>query len=194
MSNPPKNNAPGLAVDGLPEGTADSAAAAEAAGEPFYSQQNWCRENSYGYIMRRIMQVMVGQVDKRLESLGLTQAQWSPLFLIGQRKVSTLAELSRELQLDAGALTRTLDRLELKGLCRRERSTEDRRVVHLVLTPEGEAAMAPVPEVLCQVSNRLLEGFTHDEWQTLLTLLRKLQANAEVMRESTTQDPHKTSD
>jgi DNA-binding MarR family transcriptional regulator len=156
----------------------------ESPAAGIYTQQNWCRENSFGYIMRRIMQVMVGQVDKRLEGLGLTQAQWSPLFLIGQRKVSTLAELSRELQLDAGALTRTLDRLELKGLCRRERSTEDRRVVHLALTPEGQAAMAPVPEVLCDVSNRLLDGFTEEEWQTLMRLLRKLQANAEVMRET----------
>ena len=185
MSGPPRDEA---LVQGGGAGAPAVAAPATEAGNAFYSQQNWCRENSYGYIMRRIMQVMVGQVDKRLESLGLTQAQWSPLFLIGQRKVSTLAELSRELQLDAGALTRTLDRLELKGLCRRERSTEDRRVVHLVLTPEGEAAMAPVPEVLCQVSNRLLEGFTHEEWQMLLTLLRKLQVNAEAMREAPSQD------
>ncbi|MFT3856479.1 MAG: MarR family transcriptional regulator [Aquabacterium sp.] len=127
---------------------------------------------------------MVGQVDKRLEHHGLTQAQWSPLFLIGQGRANTLAELARELQLDAGALTRTLDRLEAKGLCRRERSTEDRRVVHLALTPEGEAAMAPVPEVLCDVSNRLLEGFTQAEWQTLMDLLRRLQANAEAMRDA----------
>jgi DNA-binding MarR family transcriptional regulator len=170
--------------------------AGASASEPshgFYRSQNWCRENSFGYLMRRIMQVMVGQVDRRLETLGLTQAQWSPLFLIGQRKASTLAELSRELHLDAGALTRTLDRLELKGLCRRERSTEDRRVVHLALTPEGEAAMAPVPQVLCEISNRLLDGFTDEEWQTLMHLLRKLQANAEVMREHPTPDASNTS-
>lgn len=154
-----------------------------AAPSAFYSQENWCRENSFGYLMRGITQVMVAQVDKRLDSHGLTQAQWAPLFLIGQGRASTLAELARELQLDAGALTRTLDRLEAKGLCRRERSTEDRRVVHLALTPQGQAAMAPVPEVLCDVSNRLLDGFSEDEWMTLLRLLRKLSANAQAMRD-----------
>jgi len=162
-----------------------SAAPSEEAADPpvFYRSENWCRENSFGYLMRRVTQVLVAQVDKRLESHGLTQAQWGPLFFIGQRGVSTLAELSRELQMDAGALTRTLDRLEAKGLCRRERSTQDRRVVHLSLTPEGQATMAPVPEVLCQVSNRLLDGFTQEEWQTLMQLLRKLSANAQAMRE-----------
>jgi len=62
--------------------------------------------------------------------------------------------------------------------------------VHLALTPEGEAAIAPVPGVLCEVSNRLLEGFTRDEWQTLMILMRRLLANAEAMREETDAERH----
>jgi len=157
--------------------------------EPFYRRGTFSRENSVGYLMRRIVQMMVSQVDKRLESHGLTQAQWTPMFLIHQGRASTLAELSRDLQVDAGALTRTLDRLQAKGLCKRERSTEDRRVVHLALTPEGEAATAPVPEVLCEVSNALLDGFTPEEWQTLMTLLRRMLANAEALKESSDPAP-----
>lgn len=157
---------------------------------PIYRKGNWVRENSFGYIMRRIVQIMVGQVDKRLDTHGLTQAQWTPMFMISKGECNTLAALSRELQLDAGALTRTLDRLEAKGHCKRERSTEDRRVVHLALTPGGEAAIAPVPGVLCEVSNSLLEGFTHEEWQTLMLLLRRLLANAEAMREATDVERH----
>ena len=151
---------------------------------PIYSQGNWARENSFGYLMRRAVQMMVGLVDKQLESHGLTQAQWTPMFMIWQGRCNTLAELSRELQLDAGALTRTLDRLEAKGLCTRERSTDDRRVVHLALTPEGEAAIAPVPGVLCDVSNGLLDGFTKEEWQVLMGMLRRILANAEAMRDA----------
>ena len=150
----------------------------------FYQRGTYSRENSFGYMMRRISQMMASAVDKRLDIHGLTQAQWAPLFLIHQGRASTLAELSRDLQVDAGALTRTLDRLEAKGLCTRERSTEDRRVVHLALTPEGKAAAAPVPEVLCDVSNSLLKGFTQEEWQTLMSLLRRIQTNADVMREA----------
>ncbi len=155
----------------------------EPARTSFYKQGTFVRENSVGYLMRHIVNIMVTQIDKRLESHGLTHAQWTPLFLINQGRASTLAELSRDLQLDAGALTRTLDRLEAKGLCKRERSTEDRRVVHLALTPEGETATAPVPGVLCDVVNTLLSGFTQDEWQTLMVLLRRMLANAETLKD-----------
>ncbi|MBI5926186.1 MAG: MarR family transcriptional regulator [Aquabacterium sp.] len=163
--------------------TSDDAPEAATPTAPIYAKGNWKREDSFGYLMRRVVQMMVGVVDKRLDSHGLTQAQWTPMFMISKGECNTLAALSRELQLDAGALTRTLDRLETKGLCKRVRSTEDRRVVHLSLTEEGEKSIAPVPGVLCEVSNALLEGFTLEEWQTLMGLLRRIQVNAEHLRE-----------
>lgn len=155
----------------------------------FYRLGSFAREEGIGYLMRRIVQVVVNQVDRRLESGGLTHVQWAPLYMIQKTEGATLATLARELRTDPGALTRTLDRLEAKGLCRRERSTEDRRVVHLALTPEGEKATAPVPEVLCDVSNALLAGFTHEEWQTFMGLLRRVAANAEVLQNMPVEHP-----
>lgn len=149
----------------------------------FYRADGYSSDKSVGYLMRRIVLMIVNQVDRRLDSLDLTQAQWGPLFLIQQGRASTLAELSRDLQIDPGALTRTLDRLEAKGLCKRERSTEDRRVVNLALTPEGRAVTASVPQVLADVHNMLLAGFTETEWQTLLGLLQRVMTNAEAMRD-----------
>lgn len=170
--------------------TSKDAPDASVPAAPIYSTGNWKRENSFGYLMRRVVQMMVGVVDKRLDNHGLTQAQWTPMFMISKGECNTLAALSRELQLDAGALTRTLDRLEAKGLCKRVRSTEDRRVVHLSLTDEGEAAIAPVPGVLCNVSNALLDGFTQEEWQTLMVLLRRILANAENLRDAAEAERH----
>lgn len=149
----------------------------------FYVENGYPKQDSVGYLMRNVMRLFVNHIDHRLVSVGLTNAQWGPLFTIFKLKSTTLAELSRELQTDPGALTRTLDRLEAKGLCTRERSTEDRRVVKLALTPEGEAATAPVPGVLCEVMNAYLAGFSHEEWQALLDFLRRMQANAEALRD-----------
>jgi DNA-binding MarR family transcriptional regulator len=184
-------DAPPALMPDAPNGEAELHAGQPPVSEAFYKRGTFNREASVGYMMRRIVGIMTHQVDKRLESHGLTHAQWTPLFLINQGRASTLAELSRDLQVDAGALTRTLDRLEAKGLCRRERSTEDRRVVNLSLTPQGEVATAPVPAVLCGVSNSLLEGFTHEEWQTLMLLLRRMMANAEQMNKAGEPDDDK---
>lgn len=150
---------------------------------PIYDRATYARENSMGYFMRRIGQLMVGEVDRRLGSTGLTHAQWAPLFLIHRGEANTLAALARELQVDAGALTRTLDRLEAKGLCRRERSADDRRVVHLTLTPEGKKAAEPVPGILCDVSNAMLTGFSQAEWETMMGFLRRIVANAEALKD-----------
>jgi DNA-binding MarR family transcriptional regulator len=96
----------------------------------------------------------------------------------------TVAELARELQMDAGAMTRLLDRLEKKGLCKRVRSTEDRRVVMVELTPDGEAAAELVPGVLSEVLNSHLAGFSKTEWQALMTYLRRMIDNGEAMRKA----------
>jgi DNA-binding MarR family transcriptional regulator len=148
----------------------------------FYRANDYCAEESVGYLMRRIMSSIILQVDRRLGECDLTNAQWAPLFKIRKAKTMTVAELARSLEMDAGAMTRLLDRLEKKGLCKRVRSTEDRRVVQVELTPEGEAAIADVPAVLSEVMNAHLAGFSKTEWQALKTYLQRMVANGDVMR------------
>src|SRR6218665_724338 len=101
----------------------------------FYDAENYRPQESVGYLMRQVIGSITQQIDKRLEPHGLTHAQWAPLYklLIGG-EVSTVAELARVANVDPGAMTRLLDRLEAKGLCKRVRSSEDRRVVNVELT------------------------------------------------------------
>jgi len=148
----------------------------------FYRPDGWCAEDSVGYLMRRVMQSVTQETDKRLEPHGLTHAQWGPLFMLRKAGTATVAELARELQVDAGAMTRMLDRLETKGLCRRVRSTDDRRVVNIALTPDGERSADLVPAALAEVLNLHLAGFTKAEWQTLKILLQRILLNAGLCR------------
>ena len=148
----------------------------------FYRPDGWCAEDSVGYLMRRVMLSITQETDKRLEPHGLTHAQWGPLFMLRKAGTATVAELSRDLQVDAGAMTRMLDRLESKGLCRRVRSTDDRRVVNIALTPDGERAADLVPVALAEVLNLHLAGFTKAEWQILKNLLQRMLQNAGLCR------------
>ncbi|HZE92495.1 MAG TPA: MarR family transcriptional regulator [Rhizobacter sp.] len=148
----------------------------------FYSPATYCAEESVGYLMRRITTSIIAQVDRRLGECDLTNAQWAPLFNIKKVQTATIAELARASLMDAGAMTRLLDRLENKGLCKRVRCTEDRRVVRVELTPEGEAAIAEVPAMLAEVMNAHLSGFSKSEWQALQTYLKRMLENGEAMR------------
>jgi DNA-binding MarR family transcriptional regulator len=81
-------------------------------------------------------------------------------------------------------MTRLLDRLEKKNLCKRVRSTDDRRVVMVELTPEGKAAIQQVPAVLSEVMNAHLAGFSSTEWQNLKTYLNRMVETGETLRDT----------
>jgi DNA-binding MarR family transcriptional regulator len=150
----------------------------------FYRPGGFCAEDSVGYLMKRVGMSIVYQADKRLAEHGLTSAQWGPLMRMRISGGSTVAELARWMQVDAGAMTRLLDRLEKKGLCKRVRSTEDRRVVQVELTREGEAAITKVPVVLAEVMNAHLAGFSKTEWKALKSYLQRMVETGDALREA----------
>jgi DNA-binding MarR family transcriptional regulator len=149
---------------------------------PFYVAGQHRPDKSVGFLMRKVMGSVLAQVDAQLSAYDLTYVQWLPLYKLVMKEGNTVAGLARELDIDPGAMTRSLDRLEAKGLVRRERSTEDRRVVHLVLTEEGRKVARKVPTVLSGVMNGHLRGFSEAEWHLLLEFLNRMLTNGEAMR------------
>lgn len=148
----------------------------------FYRPDTYKAEDSVGYLMRRIVSAVAQSVETRLcEPGGPTYPQWLPLYKLHVGAATTVAELARACELDTGAMTRLLDRLEAKGLCRRVRSLEDRRVVNIELTDEGRAAAKEVPHVLCRVQNELLSDFDQEEWEQLKGYLRRILDNAQAL-------------
>ncbi|NRF68374.1 MarR family transcriptional regulator [Aquincola sp. S2] len=150
----------------------------------FYNPETLRADNSIGLLTKRAQQSILLAVDRRLAPHDLTHAQWVPLYKLAKGDCSTMAELARDVALDPGAMTRALDRLETKGLLKRVRSEDDRRVIKLELTAEGEEVAHLVPAVLAEVFNAHLAGFTKAEWSTLVGLLQRLVANGDALREA----------
>ena len=145
----------------------------------FYRAESYNPEDSVGYLMRQILNMVGHEIERELAHTELTNAQWIPLFKLYSGQASTVAELARCCHLDAGAMTRTLDRLEAKGLCQRLRSETDRRVVHIELTAAGTKAASAIPHILSGVQNAHLAGFNATEFQTLRDYLRRIFNNAQ---------------
>jgi DNA-binding MarR family transcriptional regulator len=148
----------------------------------FYRAEGYKPDESIGYLMRRILSLIAQGVERELGPTGLTNAQWVPLLKLYMGKASTAAELARECELDAGSMTRLLDRLEAKDLCRRIRSSEDRRVVNLELTDAGRAAAKEIPAILSRIQNAHLAGFSVEEWQVLKGYLRRILETAQSLQ------------
>ena len=150
----------------------------------FYQAGVYAPDRSIGFLMRRVLSSILQLADAQLAEQGLTYVQWLPLYklsLCGDTHSSTRA---KDLGMDPASVTRALDRIEAKGLLRRERSTTDRRVVHLVLTEEGRSVATQVPKVLTSVLNGHLSGFSHEECSLMLSMLQRMLANGDALREA----------
>lgn len=113
-------------------------------------------------------------IDTHMEPHGITAAQFKVMIIIAQFGVDTPAELCRHLSLDSGSMTRMLDRLEQKGLLLRKRCADDRRLVRLALTEEGQALADKLPEIGVNAMNQLAGALDSEELQTLEAILKKI--------------------
>jgi DNA-binding MarR family transcriptional regulator len=143
----------------------------------FYAGDNYVAADSVGYLLNQVMISMRRQVEQAMTAHDLTAAQWYPLWKLKRDGPGTAQELARDMDIDAGAMTRLVDRLAAKGLLQRLRCDTDRRRVMLTLTAAGEAVAGHVPQVLADVNNAYLRDFSRDEWQQLKELLRRMLAN-----------------
>lgn len=148
-----------------------------ASEQALYDARTYATDQSYGYLLRRLYASMQRHVERRMQPLDLTALQWAPLLLIAEGRGRTAAELARRMDIDTGAMTRMLDRLEAKGLVARERSASDRRLVHLELTVAGEEAARRIPHVLVEVLNLHLRDFSAAELGTLMGFLERMLVN-----------------
>lgn len=152
---------------------------------PLYDGSRYEIGDSIGHQLFAVMTLMRRAVESRMADLGLTDAQWKPLFMLQAGRASNAIELAREMDIDTGAITRMIDRLEAKGLIERVRSDEDRRVVNLRLTRAGEETAKKVPHILASVNNDFLRGFSEAEWKQLKKLLGRLTANGNALQSQT---------
>jgi DNA-binding MarR family transcriptional regulator len=149
---------------------------------PLYDGHRYDVSESVGHQLFNVMMLIRREVEVRMAAHGLTDAQWKPLWMLKAGRAATAFELAREMDVDAGAVTRMVDRLATKGLVDRVRSETDRRVVHLRLTPAGEAAADRIPHVLAAVNNDFLRGFSESEWKQLRKLLDRMAGNGTALQ------------
>lgn len=150
----------------------------------FYNGRNYVAGDSVGFLLHQVVTSMRRQIEARMAAHDLTAAQWVPLWKLQRDGPCSAQDLARDIDSDAGATTRLIDRLVAKGLVARNRSSSDRRVVMLDLTVAGTAVAAEVPQVLAEINNAYLSGFSRDEWQLLQQLLRRLLASGRALGEA----------
>lgn len=152
--------------------------------DPIYDLDAGMQAKGVGYLIDRARTELLSGIDRELAqdpalaALEITAAQYLILKSLAVGDLEPTSRLCKQMHYDPGAMTRMVDRLEAKGLVRRARCPNDRRVVNLELTEEGRVAMPQMKACAVVVLNRFLRGFSKDEVRQLETLLTRLIENA----------------
>jgi DNA-binding MarR family transcriptional regulator len=147
--------------------------------KPYYAVDNLRCRKSVGYLVRRLHNLMLPQVEGRFADAELTFTQWVTLMGLREGLVKTCVDIARHLGHDTGATTRMLDQLEARGLVERTRDTSDRRVINIALTTKGKAMAKKQAPRMVDFWNTMLVDFSPAEADTLIDLLTRLLSRIE---------------
>lgn len=113
-------------------------------------------------------------ISQYFSGMDITAAQFKVLISI-YKGVTSPVEISKNLVMDAGAMSRMVDRMVKRDLISRSPNPQDKRQVVLVLTGKGELICERfVNEALASIISDLTARLTPDESRLLVELMTKM--------------------
>ena len=125
----------------------------------------------------RTADVLRRRVAAALAPHGITSQQYNVLRILRGAHPGTLPTLevaARMIEQTPG-VTRLLDRLEAAGLVRRDRGTEDRRLVECAITGAGLKLLAALDEPIDAVNRDAVRTLDAGDRQALVLLLARIR-------------------
>ena len=104
----------------------------------------------------------------------LTFAQIRTIAALGREHEMTAGQLAKSAELTPAAITAILDQLEAANIVERRRSTEDRRVCNVALTPEGWGLLERKLAVWNGLWAERLSGFSDKDIATAAAILHEV--------------------
>ncbi len=121
---------------------------------------------------------IIKQYRPYLDAIDLTYTQYITMMVIWEEKKINVSALGKRLYLDSGTLTPVLKSLEAKGYVRRQRSSEDERVLLVEVTEAGEALKEKAVLVPQQMAGCV--KLSSEDFMQLYRLLHKVLGTMHV--------------
>lgn len=137
-----------------------------------------CSGASLGLMFRQVRDAMWARMAEELDALGhdLTFSQYITLKKLAEGFAS-VTDLARAADVNPGAMTRLLDKLEARGLIVREADASDRRALHIHLTPTGLVIWQDINQCGMRVRERAMQDMDEAEREQLTRLLERVRDN-----------------
>ena len=105
---------------------------------------------------------------------GVTMSQCSTILGIGKNGTMTMNALSEWMSLATSTMTRIVDNLVRDGYIARAQDPQDRRVVQVSLTEEGEKLFLAIKQIYHEYHRKIVESIPADELHQVVESLTVL--------------------
>ncbi|WP_341527524.1 MarR family transcriptional regulator [Nostoc sp. UHCC 0302] len=130
-----------------------------------------------GYRIKLLSQLLSRKFTEKLEPLGLTPFHWLVLCCLWQEDGLPTSSIGDKLKQVGGTLTGVLDRMEERGLVRRERDSHDRRIWRIWLTDAGKELETVLPPIAVEVREEAMQGISYAEREIFSQILNRAISN-----------------
>jgi len=141
-------------------------------------------KSAFGYTVADITRLFRRVFDRRSAHLELTRAQWRALSRIERLEGLSQSELAEELEMEAIAVGRVIDRLEAAGFIERRADQADRRCWRLHLLPKSDEVMRRMKRISATLREDVLGDIDPADFATTIRVLAQVKDRlAELDRE-----------
>lgn len=134
-------------------------------------------KSAFGHTVADITRLFRRVFDRRAAHLELTRAQWRALSRIERREGLSQSELAEDLEMEAIAVGRVIDRLESAGFIERRPDPADRRCWRLHLLPKSDEVMRRIKRVANTLREDVLGEIDPVDFATTMRVLGQIKDN-----------------
>jgi MarR family transcriptional regulator, transcriptional regulator for hemolysin len=132
---------------------------------------------SFGFLVTDVARLMRRDFNRKVQDLGLTQAQWQILVRISHMEGARQSQIADVLEMQPISVARMIDRMAAAGWVERRPDPQDRRAVNLYLTDKVEPILEQMWARAAETRALAVAGLSEDDQQALLRILRSMRAN-----------------
>lgn len=134
------------------------------------------------HLMQRAHTALFRAADRQLKQhLGLSTTQQSVLFMLSLNDGQAISTIASELSMSKSSLTGVIDRMVAKGFISRRQAVDDGRVTLVHIETIGQQLVDSSLPRIRQMNTSLLQGFSHEEQNTIERFLRHIDKNADAI-------------
>jgi DNA-binding MarR family transcriptional regulator len=134
-------------------------------------------DRSVGFLINDVARLLRRNFNRRVQTLGLTQAQWRAVVHLSRNEGMTQVELADCLEIQPITLTRLIDRMEAAGWVERRNHPLDRRAMQLYLTPKSEPILEEMHALAADTVATAVAGMPASGQKQLIEDLQHMKRN-----------------